>query len=166
MKLRKYIKEDADIICRWIRTEDELYRWSADRFNIFPLTGDDIENNYEPGVKGGRFFPVSAVDDAGTVVGHLIIRYPKEDDDSTVRFGFVIVDPSIRGKGYGKKMLSLATQYVKDNFNATRIDLGVFDNNPSAKGCYEAVGFKEYQRRECNLPIGNWTCIDMEMYLQ
>ena len=56
-------------------------------------------------------------------------------------------------------------KYVKDNFKATRIDLGVFANNDSAKGCYEAVGFKEFQRRDCELPIGNWTCIDMEIIL-
>ena len=32
MVLRNYIKEDAAIICKWLRTEEELYRWSADRF--------------------------------------------------------------------------------------------------------------------------------------
>lgn len=37
MKLRTYINEDAAVICKWIRTEEELYRWSADRFNKFPI---------------------------------------------------------------------------------------------------------------------------------
>ena len=32
-------------------------------------------------------------------------EYRKEDDDNTVRFGFVIVDPEIRGKGYGNETI-------------------------------------------------------------
>ena len=163
MKLRIYRKEDAAVICKWIRTEEELYRWSADRFNKFPLFENDIEDNYLPQLEGRRFFPITAIDDKGVAIGHFIIRYPRDDDDSTVRFGFVIVDPGIRGKGYGKEMLRQGIQYVMDNLNANRIDLGVFENNERAKKCYEAVGFREYNRRECEMLIGTWTCIDMEL---
>ena len=46
MILRAYQKADADIICTWLRSEKELYQWSADRFCKFPLTGADIEENY------------------------------------------------------------------------------------------------------------------------
>ena len=60
-------------------------------------------------------------------------------------------------------MLRLGIQYVRDNLNANRIDLGVFENNEGAKKCYEAVGFREYNRRECEMPIGTWICIDMEL---
>ena len=48
MQLRAYTKEDAKTICSWVRTEEELYRWSADRFNKYPLTGQDIVDNYAP----------------------------------------------------------------------------------------------------------------------
>ncbi len=165
MKLRAFRDEDASIVCKWIRTEDELYRWSADRFNKFPLTGSDIVENYAPQSEGGRFFPMTATDDEGRVVGHFIIRYPREDDDSRVRFGFVIVDPDIRGSGNGSRMLRLGTRYVKENLDVQKIDLGVFEQNTPAKRCYEAVGFKEYNRRDCELPIGTWVCIDMEIHL-
>ncbi|MBR6173625.1 MAG: GNAT family N-acetyltransferase [Eubacterium sp.] len=165
MKLREYRKEDAAMICKWVRTEDELYRWSADRFNKFPLSEKDIEENYAPQIEGGRFFPLTAVNEEGIVVGHFIIRYPREDDDSSVRFGFVIVDPEIRGKGYGSRMLWLGIQYVKDHLDVARIDLGVFEKNEAAKRCYEAVGFREYGLRKCEMPIGTWNCIDMELNL-
>lgn len=165
MKLREFRNGDADIICKWIRTEAELYRWSADRFNKFPLTGEDIIENYAPQTASGRFFPLTAVDDDGAAVGHFIIRYPREDDDSSVRFGFVIVDPELRGKHLGSTMLRLGIEYVRDNLRAKRIDLGVFTGNDSAQRCYEAVGFKEYSRRLCELPIGTWECIDMEMFI-
>lgn len=166
MILRKYKKEDAQIIAGWIRSEEELYKWSADRLNKFPLSGDDINENYAPHLETGRFFPLSALDDNGEVKGHFIIRYPRDDDDSSVRFGFVIVDPSLRGKGYGKEMLCLGIEYVKEHFSASRIDLGVFENNESARHCYESAGFKEFASRECEMPTGTWICIDMELFLK
>ena len=165
MILRNYKKEDSPIIARWLRTEEELYKWSADRFNKYPLEENDIEENYALQIESGKFFPLTAEDEEGNVIGHFIIRYPREDDDSSVRFGFVIVDPKLRGKGYGKEMLLLGVEYVKENLSVNRIDLGVFENNEKAKHCYEAVGFKEYNIRDCKLPIGNWKCIDMEMFV-
>ena len=165
MILRKYIKEDSPIIATWLRTEEELYKWSADRFNKYPLEENDIEENYAPQIESGRFFPLTAEDEEGNVIGHFIIRYPRDDDESSVRFGFVIVDPKLRGKGYGREMLLLGVEYVKETLSANRIDLGVFENNESAKHCYEAVGFKEYNIRDCELPVGNWKCIDMEMFI-
>ena len=164
MLLRAYRSADAAVICRWLRSEEELYRWSADRYNKFPLTAEDIDRQYAAQAEGGRFFPLTATDEAGRVLGHFIIRYPGEGDDS-VRFGFVIVDPEMRGRGCGREMLRLGVAYAKEALHARRIDLGVFADNGSAKRCYEAVGFREYGRRECLMPIGTWECIDMELFL-
>ena len=165
MILRNYKKEDSPTIATWLRTEEELYKWSADRFNKYPLEENDIEENYAPQIESGRFFPLTAEDEEENVIGHFIIRYPRDDDESSVRFGFVIIDPKLRGKGYGREMLLLGVEYVKETLSANRIDLGVFENNESAKHCYEAVGFKEYNIRDCELSVGNWKCIDMEMFI-
>ncbi len=165
MILRDFKKEDAQIIAGWLQSEEELYKWSADRFNKYPLSGNDINENYTPQLETRRFYPLTAVDDNGDVLGHFIIRYPKNDDDNSVRFGFVIVDPALRGKGYGKELLKLGIEYVKEKMNATRIDLGVFENNEGARHCYEAVGFTEYARRKCEMPIGTWNCTDMELFI-
>ena len=165
MILRDYKEEDGSVIAGWIRSEEELYKWSADRINKYPLSGDDINENYAPQVETGRFYPLTAVDDHGDVMGHFIIRYPREDDDSSVRFGFVIVNPSCRGKGYGKEMLRLGIAYVREHFSALRIDLGVFDNNEGARRCYEAAGFRECGRSECKMSFGTWTRIDMELFI-
>ena len=162
MKLRPYTKADADLICSWIQSEEELYRWSADIFCKYPLFGADMDANYSA-QKEGRFFPMVAEDEEGNVVGHFIIRYPKEDDDSRVRFGFVILDPDLRGKGNGRQMLLLGIEYVKANHLAKRIELGVFANNPKARRCYESVGFKEYNVRPCSMPIGEWECADLAL---
>ena len=165
MKLRAYEREDSPVIAKWVRTEEELYKWSSDRYGFFPLKDYSIDENYIPQIAAGRFIPLTGIDEEGKVVGHLIIRYPKEDDDSSVRFGFVIVDPEIRGKGYGRELLTLAIEYVRKNLTAKRIDLGVFVNNPKAQKCYEAVGFKEFGEHFIETPLGQWRCADLEMYL-
>ena len=165
MKLRNFKEEDAPVIASWLRSEEELYKWSADRFNKYPLSGSDIIENYAPHLPTGRFFPLTAVGDSGEVMGHFIIRYPRDDDDRSVRFGFVILNPSLRGKGLGKEMLKAGVSFVRAHLPASRIDLGVFENNESAKRCYESVGFKAYGSRECKMPIGTWNCIDMEMII-
>ena len=157
---------DAPIIVSWIIDEEELYRWSADIYGKYPLAGEDVDANYQNALKSGRFIPLTAEDEDGRIVGHFIIRYPKPDDDSSVRFGFVIVDPSIRGKGLGHEMLRQGIQYVKDNLSAGRIDLGVFDNNPKARRCYEAAGFKSFgDGHVCDTPFGQWHCTDMEIFI-
>lgn len=166
MVLRQYQAADADIICKWLRSEKELYQWSADRFCKFPLTGADINENYAPQIESGRFIPLTAVDDADNVIGHFIIRYPDANDDTSVRFGFVVLDPAYRGKGCGSQMMQLGIAYAKEHLHVKRIDLGVFANNEGAQHCYSAAGFREYSRRQCTLPVGTWECIDMELFTE
>ena len=69
MILRDFKKEDAPIIAGWLRTEDELYKWSADIYNKFPLSGEDINENYAPQIETGRFIPLTAVNENGEVAG-------------------------------------------------------------------------------------------------
>ena len=69
-----------------------------------------------------------------------------------------------RGKGYGKKMVQMATKYAFEFLGAEKVTLGVFDNNPSAYHCYKAAGFKETGEK-FNVPLfgDTWTVIEMEM---
>ena len=166
MILRAFQEQDADIICKWITSEADLYRWSGDRFNRFPLSAADILENYAPQIEAGRFFPFCAEDADGRLIGHFIIRYPKADDNRTVRFGFVIVDPAYRGKGCGRSMLRLGIRFAQEHLHAERISLGVFTNNEPARRCYEALGFRAYSSGICKMPVGSWECTDMELFLQ
>ena len=166
MELTKYKKEDSQIICSWIKDERSLYQWSANRIGKFPLTANDLNEEYEPRMKDNRFIPLNAVDDNGNLVGHLYIRYPDENDDRIVRFGFVIVEPALRGCGNGKKLLQLAIDYAKNTLRASKITLGVFSNNDNASYCYKSVGFKPVGKAEIyKMPIGDWECIEMELVI-
>ena len=107
-----------------------------------------------------NFYSLTAFDESG-IVGHLILRY-RGAEKKEMRIGFVIVDDTKRGKGYGREMIQLALKYAFDLFRAERVTLGVFDNNPSAYRCYKAAGFQEYAERYVFLLGENWRCIDME----
>ncbi len=84
--------------------------------------------------------PFTAFDES-EILGFFTLRNPNESLDE-LRFGFVIVNPLSRGKGYGKAMLTLGLKFGFEIYGAKRASLGVFENNLTAYYCYKAVGFK------------------------
>lgn len=165
MKLVKYQDEDAKIITSWIKDEISLYKWSADRIQKFPIEAKDLNECYKPLIESANFIPLSFIDN-DSIIGHLVIRYPNNSNKEIVRFGFVIIAPQLRGQGIGKQMLNLAIKYAKNNLKASKITLGVFANNLSAKYCYESVGFKETGIIEkYSIKLGAWDCIEMKLEL-
>ncbi len=90
----------------------------------------------------------------------------QKNNNSIVRFGFIIAGLVLRGFGNGKKMLLLAIDYVKNILCASKVTLGVFTNNDSARFCYEAVGFKPVVITGIyKMPISEWECIEMELVI-
>jgi RimJ/RimL family protein N-acetyltransferase len=145
LRLRPYKPCDANTILGWIKDEDAFRKWSTDRYPHYPITAEEMNHKYmdcngdcaEP----DNFYPMTAFDDSG-IVGHLIMRFT-DAEKSTLRFGFVIVDDSRRGMGYGKQMLGLALRFAFDILKVQKVTLGVLENNPGAYHCYKAAGFKD-----------------------
>ena len=165
MILRPFTPDDAPIILSWIKDKTAFRKWSADRYPAYPPKPEDMVAQYAV----ENVFPFTAIDDDGkaarpkaNVVGHIMLRYP-DPSKTVIRFGFVIVDDHLRGKGYGKQMLQLAIQKAKEEFGAQKITLGVFDNNPSAFHCYEAVGFKVIGTDSYLIDGEEWTEKEMEI---
>ena len=167
LRLRPYKPCDAAVILKWIRDEEALRKWSADRFGAYPVTAENMNYRYVKCngecAETDNFYPMTAFDDQG-VAGHFILRYT-DDKKSTLRLGFVIVDDRRRGQGLGREMLRLAARYAFDLFGAERITLGVFENNPAAHRCYLAAGFRDIPGAENAYPImgQQWKCLEMEM---
>jgi len=161
MKLREYRPEDADQVVTWVENETVLYQWSAFWISEFPLAADKF-NSVLSGMQANvKLIPLIFCDEEERSKGFLFIRFLSEAE-RRVRFGFVIVDPEIRGKGYGKKMLELAVEYSKTELKAAEISLGVFENNPKARCAYEAVGFRATGVVEpCEMKIGCWNSVEM-----
>lgn len=167
LKFRPYKPSDAEAIVSWIKDETVLRKWSSDRFGDYPIKPEDINYKYlecngdceEP----DNFYPMTAADENGPV-GHLILRYTNPEK-TTIRLGFIIVDESKRGKGYGKRMVQMATKYAFEMLKAEKVTLGVFDNNPAAYHCYKAAGFEEIKlEKEIVLEIlgEQWKIIELE----
>ncbi len=165
--LRPYKSCDAKTIVTWCKDEVLFRKWTSDRYDTFPITEDDMNKKYidcngdcpEP----DNFYPMTAFDESG-IVGHLIMRFTDEEK-KTLRFGFVIVDDSKRGKGYGKEMIRLSLKYAFDILKADKVTIGVFENNPSAYNCYKAAGFKDVplDEPEYYSVFGEkWKCLELE----
>ncbi|MCR5599246.1 MAG: GNAT family N-acetyltransferase [Ruminococcus sp.] len=162
LTLREFRPDDAASILSWINNERELRMWSADRFGDYPVSPENLVDHYKKCSSSGTFFPLTAADEHGNVLGHLILRYTDENKNE-VRFGFVIVDRSARGRGVGRAMLELAKSYAIDVLHAEKLSLGVFKNNLSARKCYKAAGFCELDEggETYNVFGEKWKCIEI-----
>ncbi len=164
IRLRPYKSCDAATIISWLKDEETYLKWSSGRFGDFPINADDINTKYL--VNNGdcpeedNFYPITAFDETG-VVGHMILRFT-DTQKKTLRFGFVIVDDSKRGKGYGKEMLTLALKYAFEIYGAQKVTIGVFANNPPALYCYKSVGFEEVGAEYYDVGGEKWKCIELE----
>lgn len=163
MELRTYQENDAKEILKWIKTERDFRLWSADRYEKYPATPEDVNNNYNICKTNDVFYPMTLVDN-GKIIGHLILRQPNKNEHA-IRLGFIIVDNNMRGKGYGKEIINQAIRYAKENLNAEEINLGVFSNNEHAIWCYKAVGFEEVglEKNVYSFQGENWDCIEMKL---
>jgi GNAT superfamily N-acetyltransferase len=56
----------------------------------------------------------------------------------------LFVSPSYIGVGIGRRLV----QYVIDHFNIKEVTVN--EQNPSAVGFYEHIGFKSYKRTDCD----------------
>lgn len=158
MILRKFKKEDAPIILGWIKSKTDLRKWSADRYHDYPALPDEMAQLYAP----DNMTPLTAEDEEGNIIAHISIRIPDIAKPQAVRLGFIIVDDSLRGKGYGKELILQTIEYARKNLNATSISLGVFKNNPSALHCYESAGFRKVGVETYNIDGEIWENIEME----
>ncbi len=163
--LRTYQPSDAAVIASWLKSEYLMRQWCADRYEHYPVTPEDINTYHERNIDGQRSRALTMMD-GDDIVGYITLRTPA-DNPTEQRLGFVIVDDSKRGRGFGKALVSMAVKYAFETLGATKVSLGVFENNSSAIRCYEAAGFHRVSRPEAESYqcLGEiWNCIEMEQH--
>ena len=163
LRLRPYQSSDAKNVAGWIQNEKSFYQWSAGRLGTYPMAPEDLNAYYDAMKERELFQAMTAFDETGPA-GHLLIRV-LDEEKTALRFGFIIVDSTKRGKGYGKEMLRLALRAVSAMRTVRKVTLGVFENNPSAYHCYRTVGFCEADPPKTewyHLMGEDWKCIDLE----
>ena len=158
--LRAFSKSDAEVILSWITDEKSFRQWSADKYKNYPADVVEVNSFYEEiKAQGGKVFMFCDDDKA---IGHFVMRPLQDEEVKTVRFGFIVVDSTIRGKGYGRLMLTEALKYASEIYGASRVTLGVFENNPKALKCYESLGFTKWGESVYNIGPEKWKCLEME----
>ncbi|MCI8494808.1 MAG: GNAT family N-acetyltransferase [Lachnospiraceae bacterium] len=134
IRIRPYKITDVNIILSWCQDEKTFYQWTAGVLGNYPITQKEFGFV-------DTLMPFTAFEES-EVIGFFTLRTPNESLDE-LRFGFVIVNPQKRGKGYGKAMLRLGLKFAFEIYGAKRASLGVFANNLTAYYCYKAVGFRD-----------------------
>lgn len=153
--IRPYKAEDAKEIISWCRDEITFYRWTAGKLGGFPVAESEFKFVE-------TLMPFVAFNENGTV-GFFTLRKPDGTTDE-LRFGFVIVNPDIRGKGYGKEMIRLGLKYAFELYGAEKVSIGVFENNLPAYHCYKSIGFSELDFTDKYSVLGEeWVCIELMM---
>ena len=140
-----------------------MRQWCADRYERFPVTPENMNSYHQQYIDGHNSVALTMVD-GEEIVGYTTLRIPA-DNPTERRLGFVIVDDSKRGTGLGKALVAMTVDYAFRKLGATKVSLGVFENNPAAIRCYESVGFHRVVRQEteCYKCLGEtWNCIEME----
>lgn len=165
LTLRPYEPSDAAIITSWIKDEYRMRQWCADRYDSYPVTPKDM-NCFHWRFMNGETSRAMTMCDGDEVVGYITLRIPAKDK-AEQRLGFVIVDDSKRGRGLGKALVSMATNFAFEKLGASKVSLGVFENNSAAIHCYEAAGFHRVSRAETESYVclgETWQCIEMAKY--
>ncbi len=142
-----------------------MRQWCADRYKRYPVTSEDMNTYYDRYIDGQHSRALTMTN-GDEIVGYITLRTPAQDSTEQ-RLGFVIVDDSKRGCGFGKALVSMAVKHAFETLGAIKVSLGVFENNPSAIHCYEAAGFHRVSRPEAesyNCLGETWNCIEMEQY--
>lgn len=162
LHLRPYKSCDSLKIAEWIKEKDIFLKWGGDRFGEFPISAEIIDDKYR--LKNGdcpdpdNFFPWVAFDEENGVVGQFCMRFI-HGDKKLLRFGWVIVDNTVRAKGYGTEMLRLGLKYAFEILGVDKVTIGVYENNDLAHNCYKKVGFKDKETVEKE----PWNIIEMEI---
>lgn len=159
LRLRPYNLKDAERVLLWCEDETAFYKWTAGVLGDYPLSAESFN-------AVANLMAFTAIDD-DEIVGFFTMRKPHETFDE-LRFGFVVVSPQKRGKGYGKRMLQLGIKYAKEIYGAKKVSLGVFENNKPAYYCYKAVGFHDVVSEETEVyhVLGeDWKCLELEIEL-
>ncbi len=141
LRLRPFKPQDGKYLVQWFDNEEQFMKWSAGQFS-YPLTMQQIEDYCRKWEAAENGWPMAVLDETGRMAGHLLMR-TADYEESSLFFGFIVLDPSVRGKGLGREMISLALNYAFTILKVDTVRLRVFANNPGAKRCYEAEGFEE-----------------------
>lgn len=146
IRLRPFKLSDCGKMAGWLLQEKQFAMWALGSFE-YPLTKEQLIYHVQQQETDDSAWSMAALDEEGGLVGHFMVRRADYEQNSAY-IGFIVLDPSKRGRGYGKEMVKKAVKYACEILGVQRVTLNVVEENKSAYACYTAIGFVEEARTE------------------
>ncbi|MBM6399335.1 GNAT family N-acetyltransferase [Phycicoccus sp. MQZ13P-5] len=158
--LRPVTAEDADVLDRVVREDDEIAVLTGSvHDSTAPLPATDpqrLREIYGAWAVADDRLVLAVLDNVdGSVVGEVVLN---DWDSGNRSCGFrTFVGAAGRGRGLGTEATRLVVEHGLGSMGLHRIRLEVYDTNPRARHVYEKVGFvHEGTGREALLLDGRW----------
>ena len=158
MHLRATTSADLELILKWVPSETAMMLWSGPTFN-WPLTRHQLELYLH---NGQRQYWTGLHPASGKPVGHASLLI--DNQMLTMRLGFLLLDPAVRGRGLGRELIKTAVRTGFDTTDLSTMTLGVYGHNTSARHVYESIGFRETGRvHSTKVDSQPWHALEMEL---
>ncbi|KHT62952.1 hypothetical protein RJ45_14615 [Photobacterium gaetbulicola] len=133
MTLEAFTEDDIDVLIDWVPSAEFNHLWGGSRFT-FPLDAKQIVAHLQT-----EEVTALMLYHGNQRVGYIELF---RESETTYRLCRVLIGEAAgRGMGYGKKMVELAIEHARKQFDANRVNLTVFEHNHHARRCYESLGF-------------------------
>jgi len=135
LDVRPFDDSHVGSVVRWVGSADEL-RWLAPSTD-WPLTVEKVRAWRRGG--GGSYGLY--LGDRAEPIGHGELN-PMRANPSQLWMGHIIVAPSHRRLGFGRRFVTELARLAFERYHAERLILVVFPSNTTALNCYMATGFR------------------------
>ncbi|MCB2409130.1 GNAT family N-acetyltransferase [Hymenobacter lucidus] len=167
IRLEQFTQADFKQLIEWIKDEELLMNWSGSLFS-FPLTEASlawyIEDTNDP--LNSDAFVYKAVDNkTNEVVGHISLGGISRKNRSARISRVLVGSHQERGRGICQGMIKAVLKVGFEQLGLHRIDLGVYDFNKGAIGCYTKAGMmlEGTSRESLYFNGAYWSLTEMSM---
>ena len=167
IRLEYFTPADFPQLISWITDARLLMNWSGSLFS-FPLTEDKLawylEDTNDPLTSDALIYKAIETN-TGEVVGHISLGGISRKN-SAARISRVLVgNNTARRRGICQGMMKALLRIGFEDLGLHRIDLGVYDFNHAAIGCYQKAGMQQEGLSRDILKYENeyWSLIEMSM---
>lgn len=141
MRLVDFAPEHFDALISWASTPDQLLLWAGPSFP-YPLSAGYLQRHLDSARQTGAAHLYTALDSADQPIGHGEIGAIEDGVGKLMR---VVLAPSARGQGHGRKLTEALVQEAFGPLDLRRLLLNVFAFNGPALRCYALCGFRLFR---------------------
>jgi len=146
MQIRQATLEDIDAI-ESLWKEMAIFHQKIDSYFTIIPEAEVNHRTYMTGLLQDNYIRIYVADDAGGLLGYLkaeVKAYPPIYVHKNYgHIGAISVTASARSKGVGRKLLSVALEWFREQ-GLQRVECGVAVENPLSQGFWKGMGFRGF----------------------